>query len=119
MDASDLTKQRSQIEVTPVQASEVKAQVVRQTFLADGMALWTRVEAIPHSDHSRDHDSLASRRLASYGGVISKVRKQVGRRNITKEVRDLIYRMVADQNPGMGSASNPWRALRAGMKHFS
>src|ERR1700730_5137918 len=37
-----------------------------------------------------------------YWSLISKVRKQVGRKRISKEVRDLIYRMVAE-NPERGA----------------
>src|ERR1700730_14109967 len=37
-----------------------------------------------------------------YWSLISKVRKQVGRKRIAKGVRDLIYRMVAE-NPAWGA----------------
>jgi hypothetical protein len=37
-----------------------------------------------------------------YGNFISKLRKQVGRKRLSKEVRELIFRMVAE-NPTWGA----------------
>lgn len=41
-----------------------------------------------------------------YWSLISGVRRQVGRKMTPKEVRDLIFRMVAE-NPHLGCASHP------------
>ena len=52
-----------------------------------------------------------------YWSLISKVRKQVGRKRISKEIRDLIYRMVAE-NPEWGCSSHSWRAPHAWLRCF-
>src|ERR1700730_3707964 len=52
-----------------------------------------------------------------YWSLISKVRKQVGRKRIPKQVRDLIYRMVAE-NPEWGCSSHSWRAPHAWLRCF-
>ena len=45
--------------------------------------------------------------------MLCKVRKRVGGgRRITKEIRELIFQMVAE-NPSWGRASHPWRTLDA------
>jgi hypothetical protein len=43
----------------------------------------------------------------TYWSLISGVRKQVGRKPILREVRDLIFRMIAE-NQSWGGSSRPW-----------
>src|SRR5258708_22952245 len=49
-----------------------------------------------------------------YWSLISKVRKQVGRKRLSREVRKLIFRMVAE-NPTWGASSHSRRASHAGL----
>ncbi len=51
---------------------------------------------------SPETDPLASCRISTVLEVLSRVKKQVGRKRLSKEIRDLIFRMVAE-NPTWGA----------------
>src|SRR5207248_3369946 len=56
----------------------------------------------PSSSSRRKPWSLAPSGFSSVWRLVSRVRRQVGRKRISKEVRDLIFRMVAE-NPTWGA----------------
>ena len=57
---------------------------------------------MPRRGHARNGRAVASAGFRLYWGFLSKVRKQVGRKRLSKEVRELIFRMVAE-NPTWGA----------------
>src|ERR1019366_1613430 len=50
-----------------------------------------------------------------YWTLISKVRSRVGRRRVSKEVRDLIFRMVAEKSH-LGRSPHSWRTSDVGLR---
>src|ERR1700752_421424 len=54
-----------------------------------------RLEEFSHHRHSRNCGALASTGFRLYGSWISRVKKQVGRKRLSKEIRNLTFRMVA------------------------
>ena len=61
-----------------------------------------RLEAGTPRRHARNCGPMASRRFPLVWTVISQVRKPVGRKPASKEVRDLIVQMMAE-NPSWGA----------------
>src|ERR1700745_712960 len=49
-----------------------------------------------------------------YWSWISRVKKQVGRKRLSKEIRNLTFRMVAE-NPNLGCSPHPRRTAHAGL----
>ena len=55
--------------------------------------------------------------FALYWRAISKTQGVLGRKRISKQARDLIFRMV-DENPTLGLPADPWCALDAWIRCF-
>jgi hypothetical protein len=60
------------------------------------------LETVSYFRHSGDRGSWHKAGFRLYWSFISKVRKQAGRKRLSKEVRDLIFLMVA-KNPTWGA----------------
>ncbi len=82
--------------------SSPKSRAFRQAFLGNRSAGLVSLETAPHHRHARNRGPLAPDWFSMYWRLISRVRTQVGRRPTSKEVRELIPRMVVE-NPSWGA----------------
>src|SRR5215468_5597919 len=90
---------RQQLEVLKKASSAPKAGFVRQALLAARPSMLVRLETGSPSRHARNRLSDGTALdFRWYWRMISKVRKPVGRRQTPKEIRDLIFQMMAE-NP--------------------
>ncbi len=73
-----------------------------QALLGGRPPILVRIATIPHCGHAGNSGALAQGRIPFDWKLISKVRKPVGRPQTSKEVQELIFRMVVE-NPTWGA----------------
>lgn len=81
-------------------------------FLGSCAKVVVRLKTGPDHRVPRHCGPMAPSRIPLYWRAISRARRVFGRKRISKEVRDLIFRMVGE-NPNLGSAADTWRASDA------
>ena len=84
------------------QAFQAPAQPFGQTLLGARAPLLVRLETGAHGCHSRDRGPLDRAGFRLYWSRISRARRRVERKPWPKEVRNLIFQMVAE-NPTWGA----------------
>ena len=94
--------------------SQATARFVRQTVLGCCPAVLVHLERSSDRGHARDRVRWHRAGFRFYWRLISTVRRPAGRRRISKEVRDLIYRMVAE-NPSWGAPRIQGELLMLGL----
>src|SRR5882724_12805047 len=75
-----------------------KIRPARQALLGRRSSILVRMATIPHCGHARNGGALAQAGFRLYWKLISKVRRQVGRRQTSKEIQELIFRMVVENS---------------------
>jgi hypothetical protein len=103
----DLQQQRIEAATHPVIRQSVlvlySSNPCHFALLGAGVPVLDRLEKVSPSGHSRNRGSLASRGFRLYWSLLSKARKQVGRKKLSTEVRELIFRMVAENSTWGGA----------------
>ena len=84
------------------QASQIQTLSLRQALLGCRSPVLARLEAISHSFTPETVVRWHRAGFRMYWSLISRARTQVGRRKLSKEVRDLIFQMVSE-NPTWGA----------------
>ena len=90
---------------TKTKTSSSKTPPDGQALLGPGAPVLGRLEKVAPGRHSRNCGALASCRILALLELALEGKKQVGRKRLSKEVRDLIFRMVAE-NPTWGAPAS-------------
>ncbi len=79
-------------------ASAAKTGPARQVLIGHRPPILVRMATIPHCGQARNRGALAQGRIPFVREAIVKVRRPVGRRQTSKEVQDLIFRMLVENS---------------------